>query len=108
MNVSARDFILGLASKINPEALVGKADTNFHFKLDGEGGGDFTAAIENEKLSITEGLSGTPKCVVSTTPQILMEIVRKERNPTMAFMMGKIKVSNIGELTKYAKTFGLM
>ena len=108
MSTSARDFILGLSSKINPESLAGKADTNFHFKLDGEGGGDFTAAIENEKLNITEGLSGTPKCIVTTTSAILMEIVRKERNPTMAFMTGKIKVSNIGELTKYAKTFGLM
>jgi putative sterol carrier protein len=108
MNLSAREFILGLSDKINPESLSGKADTTFHFKLDGDGGGEFTAAIENEKLAITEGLTGTAKCVVTTTSAILMEIVRKERNPTMAFMTGKIKVSNIGELTKYAKTFGLM
>jgi putative sterol carrier protein len=108
MNVSARDFILGLSSKINPEALAGKQDTSFHFKLAGEGGGDFTAAIEKEQLTIKEGLEGTAKCVISCTADVMMEIVRKERNPTMAFMTGKIKVSNIGELTKYAKTFGLM
>lgn len=108
MSMSARDFILGLAEKINPEALAGKEDTRFHFKLDGEGGGDFTAAIEQGKLLIQEGLSGDAKCTVNAAAKVLMEIVKGERNPTMAFMTGKIKVSNIGELMKYAKTFGLM
>jgi len=108
MSTSARDFILNLSQTINPEAFAGKDDTTFHFKLDGDGGGDFTAAITGGKLAIQEGLHGTPKCEVKSTAQVFMEIVRKERNPTMAFMMGKIKVSNIGELTRYAKAFGLM
>ncbi len=108
MNVSARDFILGLSQNINPEAFAGKDDTTFHFKLDGEGGGEFTATITGGKLDIQEGLQGAPKCEVKSSAQVFMEIVRKERNPTMAFMMGKIKVSNIGELTRYAKAFGLM
>ena len=44
--MTAREFILGLPAKVNPEALTGKSDTNFHFKLDGDGGGDFTAELK--------------------------------------------------------------
>ena len=106
--MTAREFILGLPAKVNPEALTGKADTTFHFKLDGEGGGDFTAELKDGKINISEGLTGESKCTVTSTAAVMMEIIRKERNPQMAFFMGKLKVSNIGELMKYAKAFGIM
>ncbi len=106
--MTARDFILGLPAKVNPEAFVGKEDTTFHFKLDGDGGGDFTAALNGGNLSISEGLQGESKCTITTSAKILMEIINKERNPQMAFFTGKLKVSNLGEMMKYAKAFGLM
>jgi putative sterol carrier protein len=106
--MTAKEFILGLPVQVNPEALAGKPDTTFHFKLDGEGGGDFTAAIKSGKLEIAEGLQGEANCVVTSTAQVLMEIIRKERNPQMALFTGKLKVSNLGEVMKYGKAFGIM
>ena len=104
---TARDFILNLPSKVNTEALEGK-DTVFHFKISGPGGGDFTAQIQNNTFDVKEGLEGEAKCVVSASDEVLMEILQGKRNPQMAVFTGKLKISNLGEMMKYAKTFGLM
>jgi putative sterol carrier protein len=105
--MTAREFIMQLPSKVNPEALTDK-ETTFHFKISGEGGGDFTANVKNGQFEVKEGLEGDAKCVVTTADSILMEIIKGERNPQMAVFTGKLKISNLGEMMKYAKVFGLM
>jgi putative sterol carrier protein len=102
--MTAQDFLAGLPAKISPDALTG-IETTFH--LDG---GDIqkTLTIAGGKLDIQDGLVGEPKCAVSAKSETLMKLVKGEENPMMAVMMGKVKVSNPGELLKYAKLFGIM
>lgn len=105
--MTARDFILSLATRFNPEAVPG-ASSVFHFKIIGDGGGDFTASVEDGVCKVEEGLFGDPKCVVSATDENLVKIVNGELNGQMAVFMGKLKISNLGEMMKFAKPFGLM
>jgi putative sterol carrier protein len=105
--MTARDFIMNLASRFNPEA-VPNADSVFHFKISGEGGGDFTASVKDGICQVVEGLTGEAKCVVSTTDSTLVDIVTGKANAQMAVFMGKLKISNLGEMMKFAKPFGLM
>ncbi|MCP4443568.1 MAG: SCP2 sterol-binding domain-containing protein [Aureispira sp.] len=106
--MTAKEFILNMPNKINPEAMEGKGDTVFHFKVSGDGGGEFTAKAENGEFSVVEGLEGEAKCVITTSDKILSEILEKKRNPQMAVFTGKLKISNLGEMMKYAKPLGLM
>jgi putative sterol carrier protein len=105
--MTAADFLKELPSKVRPELLEG-IDTIFHFDLEGEGGGQYTVSVKDGQVTVDPGLIHEPKCVVKTKTETLMGIVSKDINPMMAVMTGKIKISNPGELIKYAKIFGLM
>lgn len=106
--MTAKEFILGFPDRITPEALEGKGDTCFHFIISGDGGGEFTAVTEGTNFSVVEGLEGEPKCVINTSEKVLMGIINKEQNPMTAVMFGKLKISNLNEMTKFAKPLGLM
>jgi putative sterol carrier protein len=105
--MTARDFIMNLATRFNPEA-VPNADSVFHFKISGDGGGDFTASVKDGVCQVAEGLNGDPKCVVTTSDATLVDIVTGKANAQMAVFTGKLKISNLGEMMKFAKPFGLM
>lgn len=106
--MTAKEFILGFKDRVNPEALEGKGDTNFHFKVSGDDGGEFTAIIEDGKLDVQEGLHGESKCTITTSDSTLMDIVTGKKKPMSAVMFGKLKISNLSEMTKFAKPLGLM
>ncbi len=105
--MTATDFIIALPQRVDPAVLDGIA-TNFHFDISGEGGGQYTAEVCDGELEISEGFHGEPKCVVKTSNDTFMNVINKKTNPMMAVLMGKIKISNQGELLKYAKIFGIM
>lgn len=105
--MTAREFILQLPTRFNPESVPG-ASTLFHFHISGENGGDFTVTVNDGHCAVKEGLTGDPKCVVSSEDTTLAEVVTGKSNAQMAVLMGKIKISNLGEMMKFAKPFGLM
>lgn len=107
--MTARDFIHSLSSKFNPEAVPG-ASTVFHFKIKDAKGEvvDYTAKVENGVCTVEDGIHGDAKCVVSTSEETLVDVVTGKANAQMAVFMGKLKITNLGEMMKFAKPFGLM
>lgn len=104
---TAREIIEALPQKVVPEAIEGH-ETNFHFDLEGEGGGEMTVRIKDGEVTFEEGLHGEPKCTVRGKAENFVKLAQGELNPFMAIMTGKVKISNQGEMIKYAKIFGLM
>ena len=84
--MTAKEFILGIKDRVSPEALEGKEDTRFHFKVAGDEGGDFTAAVENGQFSVVEGLEGEAKCTVTTSDKVLMDIISGKQKAMSAVM----------------------
>lgn len=76
-----------------------------HLQLTGDDGGDFTVAIENGEVSVTEGLTGFPGCVATMKASLYVDMEWDRTSPQMAFMMGKIKVSNLQEMIKFIGMF---
>ena len=72
------------------------------------GGGQYTVKVADKNLNVETGLNGEPKCVVKAKSSDLVDVVTGKSNAMMAVLMGKIKISNQGEMIKYAKIFGLM
>ena len=105
--MTAREFILNLPSRVRPEAIEGMA-TIFHFDLDGPDGGKYTITIEEGACKVEEGLVGEAKCSVAGNSDNLMDVVSGKTNAMMAILMGKVKITNQGEMLKYAKIFGLL
>ena len=105
--MTSRDFLYKLPSKISPDAIEGHQSI-FHFDLDGENGGQYTIAVSDGKVIVTDGLSGEPNCVVRTSEENFLKLIHGDLNPMMAILTGKLKISNQGEMLRYAKLFGLM
>mgnify|MGYP001232397907 CR=1 FL=1 len=103
--MTATEFLKELPSKIKPELLEG-LDTVFHFILEDES--EWTVTVRDGKIATQQGLGEEPKCVVKSKPETLVALIKGVMNPMMAVMTGKIKISNPGEMIKYAKIFGLM
>lgn len=100
-------FLKQLPETVNPQAIEGLS-TVFHFDLEGDDGGQLTVAVDNGKIDVSEGLIGEPKCTVKSSTDNFMKLVKGELNPMMAIMMGKVKISNQGEMLKFAKILGMM
>ena len=53
-------------------------------------------------------MTDEPKCVVRATGDNFVGLASGDLNPMMAVLTGKVKITNQGEMLKYAKIFGLM
>ena len=105
--MSTREILYGLPRKVSPSAIEG-LETVFHFDIDGEDGGQYTIQVANGEVKVEDGLLGEPKCVVRASDKNFIDLIKGDINPMMAVLTGKVKISNQGEMLKYAKIFGLM
>lgn len=103
--LNLKDFFDNLPSKVNADAVAGMSSV-FHFDIGPDT--QYTLSLKDGKLSVEQGLIGEPSCKVTSSKETLEGLLNKSINPMMAMMTGKIKISNPGEMMKYAKIFGLM
>lgn len=99
--MTAKEIVLALPSRFK-----GGDDSGlFHFKLDGESGGEFTVSVGNGSCTAVEGLEGEPDCVISAAASDFEDAELGRVNKQMAVMMGKIKISNLGAMMKFLGMF---
>lgn len=78
-------------------------DSIMHFAITPDG--DWTVTIKNKTCVVTDGKPTNPKTVVTVDANTLVGIVEGRVNPSMAFLTGKMKTTNMQDLTKFAKVF---
>lgn len=101
---TAADIIRGLCDRFQPEK-AGDYSSIVHFDLSGDGGGQFSLIIENGTCRVEQGLQGQAKCLVQAAASTYSDIEFGRTSAEMAFMTGKIKISNVGEMMKFIKLF---
>lgn len=102
---SAREIVKSLKDRFRPDKAEQGYETIFHLDISGERGGQFTVSICDGTIDIKEGFEGEPNCVVQTKDEVYEDVEWNRTNPQMAFMFGKIKVSDIGEMLDFAGLF---
>lgn len=105
--MTSREFLYALPEKVDPASIDG-LETIFHFDLEGDQGGQYTISVADQKVTVSDGLSGEAKCVIRSTGDTFIKLATGELNPMIAILTGKVKISNQGEMLRYAKLFGLM
>jgi putative sterol carrier protein len=100
---TAKDILYSLPGRLKTDKVEDSTEGTFHFLMEGEG--DFTISIKNKEVTVQEGLHGTPTCEVKAKGSDYVDIETGKTNPQMAFMMGKIKISNLGEMMKFMGLF---
>lgn len=100
----ASEIIKSLPERFKADKAVG-VNTRFHFEIEGETGGHFTAIVVDGVCTVEEGLNGEAKCVVRAKATDYEDVELGRTNPQMAVMMGKIKISNLGEMMGFVNYF---
>lgn len=101
---TAREMIQQLPLRLK-KGVAPSWTSTIHLIIKGETGGNFTVTIENEQVSVTEGLHGSPKLELKGDSKTYEGIELGTTNPQMAFMFGKVSVSNLSEMANLAKAF---
>ncbi len=80
-------------------------NARFHFRFRDVSRSDWTVVIEDGFCRTLDGHDGTPDCVVTTTEKTYLAIESGQQSPETAFLLGKVKVSNIAAMTRFGKLF---
>lgn len=70
------------------------------------GAGTWTLDLNGDSAGVTEGEGGSPTCVITTDKATWEGILDNPSKAMQAFMMGKLKASNIGQATKLQQILG--
>ncbi len=100
---TAREILHSLPQRLKADKLDADTWGVFHFMMEGEG--DFTITLKESKVTVEEDLIGDPTCNVKAKAKDYVDIELGKINPQMAFMMGKIKISNLAEMMKFMGLF---
>ncbi|MBB5017536.1 putative sterol carrier protein [Chitinivorax tropicus] len=99
-----QELFQGLPARLKVADAAGKSSV-FHFDLTGDGGGKYTVSLADGVCKVDDGLVGEAKCVVSAAASDYLDIELGKLRPEMAFMMGKIKISNLPEMMAFMQLF---
>jgi acyl-CoA dehydrogenase len=99
--MTAKEIVLALPSRFKG----GDDNGVFHFKLEGDGGGEFTVTVANGTCTSVEGLDGEADCIISAASSDFEDAELGRVNKQMAVMMGKIRISNLGAMMKFLTMF---
>ncbi len=80
-------------------------NARFHFRFKDVERSDWTVVIEDGSCRAFAGHEGAADCVVTTTEKTYLAIEGGLQAPETAFLLGKVKVSNIVAMTKFGKLF---
>ena len=80
-------------------------DATIHFDFSKDKSGQFTFRVNKGTLSIKEGLHGGASCLVRCKGQTFLDIELGKTSAEKAFLMGRLKVSNIKQMLKFRKLF---
>ncbi|MEN6320962.1 MAG: acyl-CoA dehydrogenase family protein [Syntrophaceae bacterium] len=84
---------------------AGDWETVFHFDISGPEGGQFTVKIMKGQCIVEEGLKNDAKCTVTVSDTIYRDVELGITKPEVAFMTGKIRVSDLAEMMQFTKLF---
>lgn len=84
---------------------VGNYAGVFHFDITGASAPKWTVRIDDGTCRVEPGHEGEPTCTVTMDESTFLSIETGKQNPVMAFVKGRIKVSNVGHMRKYDRAF---
>lgn len=77
----------------------------FHYRIKGAEKPEWTVKIDGGTCTVEEGHHGDPDCVVEMKEDTFLAVETGKLNPQTAFLMGRVRVSNLTEMMRFIKLF---
>ena len=102
MSDTVSEFFTSLPSKVDPGKTAGMSNS-YVFAI--EGAGTWTVKVADGGVTVDDGDTGGD-CTISASAETFEQIVKGEKNPTAAYMSGKLKIKgDMGAAMKLQKLF---
>jgi putative sterol carrier protein len=102
MAETVQEFFQNLASRADATKTAGMTNS---YVFDIEGVGQWKVDVDDGKVTVTEG-GGDADTTISASQETFEKIIAGEKNPTSAYMTGKLKVKgDMGAAMKLQKLF---
>jgi len=102
---TAKEIVLSLSDRLKTYKVDPNYQTTVHFDLLGPNGGKFTVNISNGACTVQEGHIGQANCMLTAKDKDYEDVELGRSNPQMAVLMGKIRLSNMGEMMTFSGLF---
>lgn len=77
----------------------------FHLVLTGDDTPEWTVTIDEGACVVEPGLHGEPSCVLAMPAKTYVGVETGKKNPMVAFLKGRIKITNVGQMRRYDRAF---
>jgi putative sterol carrier protein len=104
VSATVAELITSLPARFRAERAADWSAT-FHFRLRGDRHPEWTVNVGEGHCRVSEGLHGAPDCVVRMKAETYIGIETGIVNPQVAFMTGRVKVSDLAQMMRYIKSF---
>ena len=103
--MTLEQIMRSLPSRFLPERFEADDPLTVHLFFDGKEGPRYSVSIDFESCVVKQGIHGIPSCEVRTSSQTYIDIETGKINANMAFLMGKIKLSDVSIMLAFVKCF---
>jgi hypothetical protein len=97
-------ILRSLPGRLRPERIQDYAAV-LHFDIVGATKPHWTVRIADGVVAVDEGHHGEAACTVTMAEDVFIAIETGQRNPVFAFVKGKIKVTNVGQMRRFDRAF---
>jgi putative sterol carrier protein len=98
-----QEFFETLPSRADKSKTAGM---NNSYAFDIEGAGQWTVKVDDGTVSVAGGLDDSADATISASQEVFEEIIAGQRNPTAAYMTGKLKLKgDMGAAMKLQNLF---
>jgi putative sterol carrier protein len=102
MAESVREFFEGLEARVDADKTAGMTNS---YLFDIDGAGQWKVDVNDGAVKVAEG-PGDADVTILASEETFLKMVRREQNPTTAYMTGKLKVKgDMGAALKLQKLF---
>ncbi len=91
MSDSVKELLEAIPAKFDATAW-GDSDAKIGFDVTGDGGGQWTAIIEDGSLSIEDGIPDETTMTITCAAEDMIAMIKGDLNGVSAFMQGKLKI----------------
>lgn len=77
----------------------------FHFDIRESATPHWTVTIDEGACTVGPELLGDPTCTVTMNEATFLSIETGQQNPMLAFVKGRIRVTNVGQMRRYDRAF---
>ncbi len=102
---TAKAMIKSLPSRYKHDPTNINSEAIFHFYISGKNGGDFTIQIEGDECLVYEDIRGDSDCDIKCSDTVYEELEKGVLNAQIAFLTGKLTVSNAMAAMKFLNNF---